>query len=352
MDNTQGTPITPPLQEQQAPQQPTAKQSNHRMVLMLGVILLLIVAIGTGVYVLRTRNASIKQNSATNANLPATMPTSVPTISQQQTGTNPKVVAFMRKGDIFLKDFTTNQERKVSKASPVDTPQLSYDGKYISYFYLIHGGDGFPTSNIYIADTQGTYEANVGTGNLASRLTWAKDGDYVGFASHFTDGKPTTATLYDPALKKTILEQEVNAMRKDASGIPALTTDKSYNVTLPCATLEQKYMSFCKEYEAVLNKDVTYEDTSYKRDQYSKSSYTKPNYNLTKARKLPNGLVLLEYYTGEPQNPESKWGIGGGSFIPGYDLGVTDTYTVLLNETTGQVIQEIPMAIEADFIFQ
>lgn len=100
-----------------------------------------------------------------------------------------------------------------------------------------------------------------------------------------------------------------------------------------------------------MNKDLTRGDTSYKIEDFRKSKYTKPNYNLTKSQKLDNGLVVLEYYTGEPQNPESQWGIGGGSFVPGYDKGVTETYTILLNEQSDKVILELPRAVDSDFVF-
>lgn len=347
MDNTnaqQPSDQSPTIQ----PESGIFNQMGYVPIIIGGIILIIIV--GVVAYMLGTRSNK-PQSVQQNQQVIQPSPTSTSLPINTTTSTVPKLVAFMRKGDIFIKNFSTGKEVKVSKTSPVDTPQLSYDGKYISYFYLIHGGDGFPTSNIYVADTQGGYEADVGVGNLASRLTWAKDGNYVGFVSHFTDGKPTTAILYDPTLRKSILEQEVNTMRKDTYGNSVLTTDKSYNISLPCTTVEQKYISFCKQYESVLNKDLTYEDTTYNREEYSKSQYAKPNYNLTRSRKLPNGLVILEYYTGEPQNPESKWGIGGGSFIPGYDEGVTQTYSLLIGEPIGKVIQEIPLSIDTDWVF-
>lgn len=316
--------------------------------LLIVSVIFFIVVVGVVPYILGSRNNKIP-NAQQSQQINQPSPTSInnqPSITS--VNTNPKLVTFMRKGDIFIKNFTTNKELKVSKTSPVDTPHLSYDGKYVSYFHLIHGGNGFPTSDIYVTDTQSGYEANIGVGNPASRITWAKDGNYVGLISYFTDGKPTMAILYDPVLKKNILEQKVS---KDAYGGSALTTDKSYNVSLPCATLEQKYVTFCKEYESVLNKDLVRSDTAYKFEDYSKSNYAKPNYKLTKSQKLPNGLVVLEFYTGEPQNPESKWGIGGGVFIPGYDEGVTQTYSLLIDEATGKTIQELPLAVDTNWVF-
>lgn len=288
---------------------------------------------------------------------PKTIPSPAPSETSEMkpaiSKIDPKYVVFMRKGDIYFKDFTQDQELRVSKTSKVSSPRLSPSSRYVAYFQLVHGGGGFPTGNVYLLDTQGTSETLLGiTNEFASRLTWTEDGDYLGLML-FPDGQKSSTVLYDASQQKKILEKEINSYRTDNPNypnIPVLTTDKSYNVNLECSKLEAKYQSFCKEYESMLNSEVK-PQTYYKSEFYNRSQYTKPGYRLITSKQLSNGLVVLEYYTGEPQNPESKWGIGGGSFIPGYDQGVTETYTVLLNEATGQVIKELPLAVDTDFLF-
>lgn len=254
---------------------------------------------------------------------------------------SPKFVAFMRKGEIWMKDFQTNKEQKVSTTEPVDEPNISFDGKYVSYFSLVHASDGFPVTPLYIADTLNKTEIEIGKGNAASRLHWAKDAAYIGFISF---GNPAQAVLFDASTKKAILKKDI-ANLKDAH----FAVEKAYNTSLDCLALEIKYQAFCKEYEAVLQKTFTYENQGYKRETYQKSPYTKTDYSLVRSVKLQNGLVVLEYYTGEPQNPESKWGMG--SFIPGYDEGVTNTYTILLDEKKNTVITELPLTVHTDFVF-
>ena len=114
--------------------------------------------------------------------------------------------------------------------------------------------------------------------------------------------------------------------------------------------MQAAYRAFCNEYNTVLHNDLTYEKTDYNRIIHQEATYAKPNYILTKSQKLPNGLVQLEYYTGEPQNPESQWS-SGGSFVPGFDPGVTQTYTLLIDEKSGNIIYEIPQAIDTDVLF-
>src|SRR5687767_1533239 len=125
--------------------------------IILGVLVFLIVIIG-GVYYLGTQ-----RNNPTNKNVNTNTTTLSPTGSSSATvsSTTPKFAAFMREGEIWVRDLTTNQEKKVSKTHPVDSPKISYDGKYIGYFGLIHGGGGFPTSEFYVADTEGEYEVSV-----------------------------------------------------------------------------------------------------------------------------------------------------------------------------------------------
>jgi len=317
-------------------------------ILIISIIFLLIIFIASAYDLI---NSSMTNKSPRS--IPSQRYVYNPPPSPKVLNTKPKMMAFMRKGEIWLKNFDIDKEQKISKSVPVENPQLSYDGKYLSYFSLIHGGDGFPTSPFYVIDTGGVSEFQLGKGNMASRVHWAKSDDYLGYIN-FPDYKKTQAILYDAQLGKRILVVNLIDSPKNTQGISVLTsdnsyTDKSYNVTLNCSNLELKYVSFCKEYENILDNNQTYINTVYNRNYYIKSKYTKPNYNLIRSQKLNNGLVVLEYYTGEAQNPESKWGMG--SFIPGFDEGVIDTYTVLIDEASGKVIDEVPLAIDTDFIF-
>ena len=343
--------IDPPAQvspQNSIPQNnPPIKQKGN-FLLILGIVVLVLI-IGAVAYFLGTKNNQSYQSSTTK--LESQQPSPTAKAEQKMVEATPKLAAFMRKGEIWLKDFASNKELKVSKTSIVESPHLSLDGRYVAYFSIIHATGGFPRGNFYLTNAQGSNESLLGlTNEFASRITWSKDANYLGYIL-FPDGQASKAVLYDAGLNKKITETEVNSLRKDSSNIPVLTIDKSYNVDLNCNKLDTKYLSFCKEYEQVLNNDVKPYSGGYKTEQYSKSQYTKANYKLTRSEHLDNGLVVLEYYIGEPQNPESKWGEGGGSFVPGYDEGVTETYTVLIDGSTGKVITEIPLAIDTNFTF-
>lgn len=348
-DNTNQPSPPAPISPQSLPSQNNLSISQKgKPLLILGIVVFILI-VGTVAYFLGTKNNQGYQSSTTKLENQQPIPTTK--IEQKTVDTTPKLATFMRKGEIWLKDFASSKELKVSKTSIVESPRLSSDEKYVAYFSIIHATGGFPRGNLYLSDTQGLNESLLGlTNDFASRLTWSKDGNYLGYIL-FPDGKASKAILYDAALNKSIAEVEVSSLRNDSSSIPVLTTDKSYNVNLNCNQLNTNYLSFCKEYEQVLNSDAKPYSGGYKTEPYSKSQYTKTNYKLTRSEHLDNGLVVLEYYTGEPQNPESKWGEGGGSFVPGYDEGVTETYTVLINETTGKVVTEIPLAINTSFAF-
>lgn len=326
--------------------------------LLIGILIGLLIAGGLfGVYYFGTlRNYKTQpQNTAVS---PKLLPQSAQSPALVPVASTPKYATFMRNGQIWFMDFTINRSVKdyavkVSKTTKVELPKLSPNGKYVVYFSIIHATGGFPTSNVYIADTQGTSETNLGvTDEFASRLNWSNDGNTVGlilFPSGAT-GK-TIAVLYDVQANKIVKELELNTLRDDQYGHKVLTIDKSYDVNLNCQQLESKYINFCAQFQSILNQNQTPLSASYKTEEYAKSQYVKLNYKLIRSDKLSNGLVVLEFYSGEPQNPESKWGEGGGSFVPGYDEGVTQTYTILLDESTSKVIKEIPLAINSNFIF-
>lgn len=311
--------------------------------IVLGILVLLIVVAGGAYYLGTQKNQSAINNTEQNSRTSTTIVSPSPIANTN----NPKITAFMRDGDIWVKDVFTNKESKISKTAAVQSPKLSPMGNYLTYHPIVHAAGGFPRGNLYLTDKNGTSEIVLGEagalGSETSRITWSEDDKFVGFVLFQNTGE---TKIYDVTEKKVVLEKAINSLPDNVR-----TLDKSYNATLDCNNLVAKYQAFCTKFQAVLNKDLTRSDTAYKMEDFRKSKYTKPNYNLTKSQKLDNGLVVLEYYTGEPQNPESKWGIGGGSFVPGYDKGVTETYTILLDEQSNKVILELPRAVDSDFVF-
>lgn len=319
--------------------------------ILLVAIVVLVLVVGAGAYLLGVKDNQpnkVTTPGQTNQPSPISMLESSPTTTI--TSTTLKLVAFMRQGDIFIKDFSTNQERKVSKTPKVEGPILSPSGKDLYYFQIVHAGGGFPRYSLFVSDTKGQNEKTFvkGANHYASKLKWSSGGDYLGMVLFGNDipggvNYSEEAYIYDVSTQKETLISKIK--RTDLS-------NDQYVLEGSCNQLQPQYISFCNEYSSYLNKARSDEyKEGYKSDEYKNSKYTKPNYILSKSQKLGNGLVVLEYYTGEPQNPESKWGIGGGVFVPGYDEGVTQTYTVLLDESTSKAIIELPLAIDTDFLF-
>lgn len=311
---------------------------STKIVVIVAVVLSLL--IGVGDYI-----------SSTPSTRNVVSPTNVPTVTTAPASVNakPRMVAFMRKGEIWVKDFTTGEERKVSKTPKVSGPMLSPNGQNVYYFEIIYAGGGFPRTKMFVNNIQGSSEKifTKGANHHSSKLKWSSDGTYLGFVL-FGNDFSQEAYIYDTTTQTEILIGRLSQ--------GPLTNDDhlqdQYLVDGNCNNVEATYKSFCEEYVSYLRTPRTNDDTSYNRKKFSESIYTKPNYKLSRSRKLDTGLVVLEYFTGEPQNPESKWGIGGGLFVPGYDEGVTQTYTIVLDEKIDTVIAEIPLAVETDIIFQ
>jgi hypothetical protein len=322
---------------------------SKKPLIAAGVIIGLFI-FGIGGYFIGTRNTAT--NKPSPSSVPQQSSSSIPTVTASPI--SPKMVVFMRKGEIWIKDFITNQDKKISKTAKVDSPKFSPTGQHLYYFQIVHAGGGFPRYNLFVNDARGTYEKTFtnGANHYASKLKWSNDGKYLGmvlFGNDIPGGANYSeeAYIYDTIAKNEVLMGKLSRGYKTYDNEP----QDQYIVEGNCSKIESAYKSFCEEYVAYLKTPRSNDKPGYKSEEYSKSKYTKPNYQLTKSEKLVNGLVVLEYYTGEPQNPESNWGIGGGVFVPGYDEGVTQTYTVLLDETTDKVITELPLAINTDFIF-
>ena len=268
---------------------------------------------------------------------------------------NPKLVAFMREGDLWKKDYPTGEETKLSKASKVSNPRFSPDGKHIVYSEIIYATGGFPTYALYIIDVEGEYEHlfSLSGNDFASKLIWSKDGKLLGITLFAIDLLGSSdyyekVFIYDVSTRQEIPVGMLNKRETFNSDRYTLSDNTA------CTKLKQSYQDFCAEYISYISLEREWIDTRrYKREEFINSEYTKPGYKLYRSEKLDNGLVILEYYTGDPQNPESKWqkGSGSGLFYPGYDKGVTETYTLLVNEDIGEIIDEISQAVNSDFYF-
>lgn len=338
-------------------QNPTLSSSNisnrkSNLILILGIVILILL-ISTGAYLLGAKNSQLNKKTYQQLNLPS--PTAATEYKPTSSVTNkiPRFVAFMRKGEVWIKDFSTGQEKKISKSEDVGSPQFSPDGRHVLYFEIIHFGGGFPRYPLYLTDINGTFEKSFPLLYAPgfSKLKWSNDGKYLATVLvSETFPLQEKAFIYDTILQKEISLGEVGRSSKEIS-------DDLFTLLPSCENIQHQYMELCNEYVlylSVSDKNKSIDDTQIeyrKRQEYQVSKYTKPNYNLITYKKLDNGLVVLEYYIGEPQNPEAQWGIGGGSFIPGYDKGVTEIYTLLIDETTGEVIKELPLAIDTDFLF-
>ena len=223
-------PVTPEVQVSQPQPEVIKVPSNSRNPLkyiLIALVILIIIVISGGAYVLN--NNSVKKvlpsptPMATINSTATPSPTAVINEGSAPSPTpttiainSPKYMAFMKNGQIWFNDFlTNNQTVKVSKSNAVNSPKLSRDGKYVIYYSIVHATGGFPLTNIFLADTKGTSEINLGTSNdYASRLTWSKKEDYVGFIL-FSDNKQGTAVLYDALLQKTIFKYPIIIVKTD-----------------------------------------------------------------------------------------------------------------------------------------
>lgn len=323
------------------------KKGFAPVLLLICGLIVTVVVVGTFYLFKPNRDESLPKKSLSPS--PVLTPESSSIQEPQQLSKDPKIAAFMRYGDVWVKDFKANKEQKISKTSGVEGPRFSADGKYLYYFQIVHAASGFPRYSVYVSDRQGKSEKELSrsANYFASKPKWSSDGIYLGVVLFGNDipGGPNyseEAFIYDTGLEKEMAIGKVT--RRDLSSY-------EYTLTTSCDQLPTQYTNFCKEYASYLKVPKKHESSDYKSAEYQNSKYTKPNYQLIRSEKLENGLILLEYYTGEPQNPESQWGEGGGSFIPGYDEGVRMTYTVLLDEINNKVIEEISPAIDSDFIF-
>lgn len=337
--NTQQIGQKPVSQPVQIPEKPV----NYWMI---STIVLVVVLVGL-LFWFYTQNKVLPTEVLDRGQQPTSSPS--PTNQTVNEADMPKLAVFMRGGMIYLKNFGTNQETKVSKTTKVSSPSLSPNGEYVAYFSIIHAAGGFPRGDVFISDINGSLEKKLGSTNeFASKITWSKDGNYLGLIL-FEDEYPSSlnfyaeALLYDATKPKDIARSRIN-LGQDLS-------NDQYDVNIDCTKLEAKYIIFCNEFIAVAKTKQPFPELGYKIDQYRNSSFTKPGYKLSKSYKIANDLVVLEFYTGEPRNPEAQWGIGGGIFLPGYDEGVTQTYTVLLNEKTNKEVIEILNAVDTKFLF-
>lgn len=350
--NQSQIPIQNPGQSQPTLSEDQPSQSKKTIIIL--AIIVAFLAFGVGGYILGTRNGNLGNLKPFNSSIPLS-PTSTTeaTISSTTININkvPQMAAFMRNGEIWIKDFTTSQEKKISKTAKVESPIFSPSGKHLYYFKIVHAGGGFPRYSLFVSDAQGKNEKTFteGANHYASKLMWSSDGQYLGMIL-FGNDIPGGANYFEEAFIYNTQTQKEVSIGKLTKGT---SEGDEYLVNTSCDRLQSQYVTFCKEYTAYIAVPRKNEyKGGYKSEEFKNSKYTKPNYRLTKSEKLDNGLVVLEYYTGEPQNPEATGGwVAGPAFVPGYDQGVTETYTILLDESTGKVITEISLAIDTNFIF-
>lgn len=333
-------------------QKPTYSLRNKKTIFLISFLVLLLSLLGLKIYVSSHLQEVYEQVSTFDRGTNLLV---VPSISLSPTpivmSKKPHIAVFMRNGQIWKKNFMDASEKLISKSSPVGYPMLSPDGMYILYQDIIHFAGGFARYSLYVSDTNGTFEKVLPLAYAPgiSKLLWSKDSRYFGVVL-FSETFPLTqeAFLFDTALKKEISLGKATKKSQEIS-------DDIFTLTSSCEKQVAHYREFCEEYNVFVGnslKKISPDDTTNeyeKKQDYQASTFTKQNYKLTTYKMLDNDLVHLEYYSGEPQNPEAAWGIGGGSFVPGYDKGVTQTYTLLIDKTTGTVLQEIPQAINTVF---
>src|SRR3989344_4361554 len=145
-------PQEPSPQESQSSQNTTNGMSKKKNVLIIAGLILLISAVGLGAYFLGARVSNKTESPSAQTSIVQVSPTAQVT-QPSIVGIAPKSVAFMRNGEIWFTNFATNKTAKMSKATKVESPKLSPNGKYAVYFEIVHAGGGFPTGSVYLADT-------------------------------------------------------------------------------------------------------------------------------------------------------------------------------------------------------
>lgn len=256
------------------------------------------------------------------------------TNNNQTVTQNPKIAAFMRNGEVWVKDFVQNKQFKVSQTSKVHYPILSPKGNKVVYNEILHstGGQGIKTYYTNI----NTLKEHLVTDQTALNKLWSQNERFLGYKVYNLNNQTYEVYIYDTNTNSNKLV--TTSLNKEFKNNNCLNILNGIN-----------YITFCQKYinYATNNNKSNVDDFK----SYENSNYTKQNYKLKNGKILNNGLVQLEYYTGEPKNPEANWGIAGGSFFVGYDKGVTETYTILLNPQNNVVIDNIPNAVETYYIF-
>ena len=272
----------------------------------------------------------------------------------EQTNTNltPSIAVFMRNGEIWIKNYDIDKESKISKATKVTLPHISPNGKYITYSEITHDTGGFPTNKIFINNIDGKseYRFSLNGNNYGSKLMWSGDDSLLGLIlfpeqDFKTQDNYGQAYMYDPAEESEIFIGDLKMSDSTSTDSYMLKNNSS------CNSLKDQYKLFCNKYINYLKKSRDYDNSIvYKRDKFSGEDYVRTEYKLLRSEKLMNGLVVLEYYTGKPQNPESNW--DQGSFVPGYDTGTTETYTLLIDEASNTIIDSVERAVGIDYYFK
>ncbi|HXK52831.1 hypothetical protein H6802_00470 [Candidatus Nomurabacteria bacterium] len=258
----------------------------------------------------------------------------------------PRSAAFMREGDIYFLDIENSGDPvKISKTPKVSSPKLSPDGKYVYYFEIDHSTGGMPVYQIFVSDVLGEQEKTFSmlANQSGSKPLWSEDSTMLGVLLYDMAGELPQlqkANIYDTKTQELIY--------LGYATLPPGIQDE-YAIAGSCSQVGQKYIDFCKKYTAYVK--VPRVGDFLDQTLYRVSKYTEEGYKLSRATRIGDNKIVLEYYTGDPKNPEAFWGEGGGSYVVGYDAGVTETYTLLVDEGSGQVLYRLPQASEVDFLF-
>lgn len=283
----------------------------------------------------------VKKQEVTSTPTPTVYvtPTLTPTPTvfvPQYAGQKPVMAAFMRRGQIWVKDYVTGEERRVSQTEPVEGPNLSPSGNFVYYYDIVYAVGGYPRYRTYIADVNGNteYKLSGATNFHGSKFKWSDDGHYLGVV--YLDDNPRTKTsgvyLYDTLKQKEILIGK------------SIPDDDMYDVDDTCTILSDDARNFCIDYISYLIKPRV---SLHIDDAYEKYKNLSNGYTLESGLREANGTIMLDFYKGKALHPFGAIGM----YVPGYDEGVTDTYSILIDAHTDEVIDRIQNAVQTDYIF-
>lgn len=259
-------------------------------------------------------------------------------------------IVFMRLGEIWVKDVNQNIERKISKEKAVSDPFFSPNGKFVGYYSINRAGDGFPTSDLYISANDGEkhfifpHPANY----YGSKLLWSEDEKYVGVILFPNASKGMASiNIYSLSEEKLFYIGETSEGPRDKYNISETSCD-TQQLSSALADFCHKYLAYIREprgnassIEQMKQEDILRASV---KEKYQMKDYNNDPY----IKVLDNGLISAMFYKGKPSIKIADM----EAYIPGYDPGVTQTYTLLLSSDINTVLVRIENAVDADFFFE